>query len=207
MQIDFLFYLCKVVFSKFDMNTITKHIKPGKVYRRSDLLPFTNAPDRDLAELVHSGILTKLSQGVYYMPRTSDFGIVPPNQNDLVKAFLKDERFLILSSNMYNMLGFGTTQLYNEIIVYNHKRHGLIELGGQSFKFHRKINFPKSLTKEFLIVDFLSNLKILAEEDEGLIVKLEKKASEWDMPHLKTVASKYGSIRAQKILSQLTNIQ
>jgi len=189
------------------MNTIQNHIKAGQVYRRSDLLPFTSAPDRDLAELVRSGILTKLTQGLYYMPRMSDFGIVPPSQTDLVKAFLKDENFLILSPNMYNMLELGTTQLYNERIVYNHKRHGLFELGGLKFRFHRKYNFPKSLTKEFLLVDFLSNLETLAEEEDGLIENLKQKVSKLNMPRLQTAATKYGSIRAKKILSQLINIQ
>lgn len=207
MQMDIRLYLCQETFFQFNMNTILSHIKAGKVYRRSDLLPFTTALDRDLAVLVRSGILIKLSQGIYYMPRRSDFGNVPPSQTELVKAFLNDENFLILSPNMYNMLELGTTQLYNERIVYNHKRHGLFELGGLKFRFHRKYNFPKSLTKEFLLVDFLSNLKTLAEEEDGLIEKLKQNISKFNMPRLQAAATKYGSIRAKKILSQLINIQ
>jgi len=141
------------------LKTLKKHLKTGKVYRRSDLLQYTTSPDRHLASLVSDGWLIKVSQGVYYVPRTSDFGVPPPDDKTLVKSFLKDDRFLILSPNMYNMLGIGTTQLYNDRVVYNHKRHGHFVLGGMKFRFHRKQDFPSVLSEDFLLVDLVSNLK------------------------------------------------
>jgi hypothetical protein len=37
-------------------------------------------------------------------------------------------------------------------VVYNHKRHGEFSLGGRKFAFRVKPSFPKTLTKEFLLV-------------------------------------------------------
>lgn len=187
------------------LQTLKRHLRAGKVYRRADLLPYTNAPDRHLAALVNEGSLTKVSQGVYYVPRKSDFGIPPPDDKILVKSFLKDDRFLILSPNMYNLLGLGTTQLYNERVVYNHKRHGDFELGGLKFRFHRKQDFPSVLTKEFLLVDLVSNLKTLAEDENILLEKIKRKAAEMDSNKLIKAVERYGSIKAKKIFSFLTD--
>lgn len=187
------------------LQTLKKHLKTGQVYRRSDLLPYTTAPDRHLATLVSEGAITKLSQGVYYVPRTTDFGVPPPDDKTLVRSFLKDNRFLILSPNMYNMLGIGTTQLYNERIVYNHKRHGLFELGGLKFRFQRKQNFPSTLTKEFLLVDLVSNLKTLAEEESTLLQSVKRKTAEMDTTKLRKIVDKYGSIKAKKFFTPLLN--
>jgi hypothetical protein len=53
-------------------------------------------------------------------------------QKKLVASFLRDDRFLLVSPNAYNILGVGTTQLHNTPVVYNHQRHGRFNLGGLS---------------------------------------------------------------------------
>ena len=69
---------------------------------------------------------------------------------DLLRVFLKDEIFL-LSPNSYNPLGLGTTKLYNKIVVYNYKRHGVFKLGNRCFDFRMKPRFPKKVDREFFI--------------------------------------------------------
>jgi hypothetical protein len=68
-------------------------LKKGHVYRREDLLGDSNAVDRHLKQLVNAGDLEKLAQGLYYVPKSSAFGRVPPKDDELVEAFLKDENF------------------------------------------------------------------------------------------------------------------
>lgn len=199
------FYTTFAKKSMDSLKTLRKHLKAGKVYRRADLLQYTTAPDRHLAALISDGSLTKVSQGVYYVPRATDFGVPPPDDKTLVKSFLKDNRFLILSPNMYNMLGIGTTQLYNDRVVYNHKRHGLFELGGLKFRFHRKQVFPSILTKEFLLVDLVSNLKSLAEDENALLQNVKRKAAEMNTGKLGKVVDRYGSIKARKFFAPLLN--
>ena len=70
------------------------HLKPGKVYRREELAKWTNAVDRHVAELVNAGTLQKVSAGVYYYPKKTVFGQLPPEDTALVRAFLKDDKFL-----------------------------------------------------------------------------------------------------------------
>lgn len=114
-----------------------KQLKRGKVYRREDLSQYSNAVDRHLAQLVTEGMLEKIAEGMYYYPKQSIFGPVPPEDEVLVRSFLKDDRFLLTSPNTYNALRLGTTQLYNKRIVYNHKRHGEVDLNGRKFFFHK----------------------------------------------------------------------
>src|SRR5258707_15881163 len=114
------------------LDQLKKHLKKGKVYRRSDLEKWSNAVDRHLSTLLQEGTLQKLSQGVYYFPKESAFGKTPPEEHELVSRFLKDDNFLVTSPNDYNTLGLGTTQLYNKRTVYNHKRHGDFKLGNRT---------------------------------------------------------------------------
>ncbi len=116
---------------------LKRQLKPGKVYRREDLTRYSNAVDRHLAQLVNEGVLEKVAQGLYYFPKQSVFGAVPPEDDVLVRSFLKDDRFLLTSPNSYNALRLGTTQLYNKRVVYNHKRHGEVDLDGRTFFFHQ----------------------------------------------------------------------
>ena len=64
-------------------------LKPGHVYRRTDLLQWTTAVDRYLAELLEDGSLQKVAAGVYYAPKATAFGQAPPTEAELVRAFLK----------------------------------------------------------------------------------------------------------------------
>src|ERR1700680_952246 len=102
------------------LDELKKHLKRGEVYRRSDLVKWSKSVDRHLEALVKDGILQKLSQGLYYFPEESAFGMTPPEEEALIRGFLKDDRFLLTSLNAYNSLGVGTTQLYNQRTVYNH---------------------------------------------------------------------------------------
>lgn len=185
------------------LNQLKRHLKPGKVYRRADLEVWSNAVDRHLSVLTKEGVLQKLSGGLYYRPKAGVFGVLPPDDEELVRSFLKDDEFLITSPNDYNRLGVGTTQLYNKRVVYNHKRHGDFQLGGRTFTFYAKHRFPKKLSDEFLLVDLLNNLNNLAEDKEVLVQNIAAKARSMDGKKLKKAASDFGSVKAKKILAKL----
>ena len=63
---------------------LKRKLRPGRVYRRGELAQWSNAVDRHLAELVEGGTLKKLQQGLYYYPKQSTFGQVPPEEKELV---------------------------------------------------------------------------------------------------------------------------
>ncbi len=144
------------------LKQLKRHLRPGRVYRRADLAQRSKSVDRHARELVDQGVLQKLRNGLYHYPKASAFGRVPPDEKELVRTFLKEDDFLLTSPNAYNALGVGTTQLYNSLVVYNHKRHGRFTLAGKPFEFRRKPRFPRQLTEEFLLVDLLNNLSELA---------------------------------------------
>lgn len=184
------------------LEELKKHLKPGQVYRRSDLEQWSNAVDRHLKQLVEDKTLQKLSQGLYYYPMKASFGNVPPEDEKLVSAFLKSDDFLLTTPNLYNSLGVGTTQLYNKRVVYNHKRHGQFVLGGKTFDFRLKHKFPKQLSKEFLLVDLLNNLNELAEDRDDVLKSVKEKFLEETAPQMTRTVNAYAGERTKHKFNQ-----
>ena len=184
------------------LQELKKHLRPGQVYRREDLIQWSNAIDRHLKQLTSDGTLTKLAGGLYLCPQQTAFGKAPPEDSKLVETFLKDDRFLLASPNAYNQLGVGTTQLYNKTVVYNHKRHGRFSLGGREFDFRMKPTFPSTLTKEFLLVDLVNNLDQLGENPEEVLERVKNQVTSCDPSKLERVARDYGKVRTKKFFLQ-----
>ena len=100
----------------------------------------------------------------------------------------------------------GTTQLYNETIVYNHKRHGVFQLGMRSFRFVLKHHFPSDLYGEFLLVDLINHIDQLAEDRERVLSLVKTKAQAMNQEHLKNALLNYGGVRAKKELKSIAEI-
>ena len=191
------------IFALVTMEVLRQHIYPGQVYRRSDLEYYSSAIDRNLGMLTKEGSLVKLSQGLYYAPLFSKFGMVPPEDKILVQSFLKDNDFLMVKPNLYNTLGLGLTQLYNTTWVYNHKRKGEFKLNGKTFEFKIKSSFPNQLTKEFLLVDLLNNLDELADDKNQTIKNLPIILKDINDDDLMKVTQQYGSGRTKQMLKSM----
>ena len=183
------------------LEELKNHLKPGQVYRRAELEQWSKAVDRHLKQLVKGGVLQKMSQGLYYCLAKASFGEVPPQDEYLVRSFLKSDDFLLTSPNFYNSLGVGTTQMYNTRVVYNHKRHGKFTLGGKVFDFRLKHKFPSKLTKEFLFVDLLNNMNELAEDRQEVLRRVREKTIQLQDRNVKRAVNSYGGERAKKIFN------
>ena len=177
---------------------LADELQAGRVYRREDLARLSNAVDRHLNELVSAGMLKKLAPGLYYAPKQSRFGPLPPTDEQVVKGFLRDKDFLVFSPSSYNTVGLGTTQLYNSTLVYNHKRHGVFRLGNRQFDFRVKPRFPKKLTPEFLYVDLLNNLGELAEDRDAVLSQAVSKLPSFEMDRLQEALESYGNMATRK---------
>jgi hypothetical protein len=99
-------------------------------------------------------------------------------------------------------LGVGTTQLYNKRVVYNHKRHGLFDLGGKEFDFRLKHKFPKELSEEFLLVDLLNNLNELAEDREDVLKRVKEKSLKEPELQMKRAVNAYAGERTKTLFNQ-----
>ena len=82
--------------------------------------------------------------------------------------------------------------------MYNHKRHGEFKLGNRSFQFVRKPYVPDKLTKEFLLVDLVNNLRQLAEDQSSVLDKVKGKALTMDQANLRKMANRFGKVRTRK---------
>ena len=177
---------------------LADELQAGHVYRREDLARLSNAVDRHLHELVSAGMLKKLAQGLYYAPKHSNFGPLPPTDGQVVRGFLRDKDFLVFSPSSYNTVGLGTTQLYNSTLVYNHKRHGVFRLGNRQFDFRVKPRFPQKLTAEFLYVDLLNNLGELAEDRDAVLIQARNKLMSFNRPRLQEALDSFGNMATRK---------
>lgn len=184
---------------------LADELQAGRVYRREDLARLSNAVDRHLTQLVSTGTLKKLAQGLYYVPKQSSFGPLPPSDEQVVRGFLRDNEFLVFSPSSYNTLGLGTTQLYNSTLVYNHKRHGVFKLGNRQFHFRVKPRFPKKLTPEFLYIDLLNNLDELAEDRDEVLSQARAKLWSFNQSVLLKALGNYGSMATRKRVREWLN--
>ncbi|MFT5775482.1 hypothetical protein [Hyphomonas sp.] len=182
------------------MAELKKRLRPGQVYRRKDLARWSNAIDRHLRLLLDEGRLEKVGPGLYMAPRKTRFGSAPASPEKLVETFLGDDRFLMVSPNAYNSLGLGTTQLYNEPVVYNRKRHGHFKLDGRPYDFRMRASVPSSLNMEFLLVDLLHNLSRLVEDKAAVLPKALSRARSMDRTRLARAVKDFGSARAARLL-------
>lgn len=184
------------------LNELKRRLRPGQVYRRQDLAKWSTAVDRHLRQLLEEGRLEKVSGGVYMAPRRTRFGKAPASPEKLVEAFLKDDRFLVVSPNAFNGLGVGATQLYNEPVVYNLKRHGRFRLGGRTFDFRKKSSLPAKLTREVLMVDLLQTLDRLPEDKAELLPRALKRLPAMNHARLRKAAHDFNSVRVERLLDQ-----
>ena len=182
---------------------LKKEMVPGRVYRRQELEGFSTAVDRDLKTLVDAGEVRKLGSGLYCRPKKNALGSEPPDASELVRAFLKTDDFLLTSYNHFTDLGLGLTQVHNAYVVYNHKRSGEFELGGRRFKFRVVPAFPKTLSKEYVLVDLMNHLKKLPDDVSNVRENLRRRAGEYDWGRVSELAHRYGSASAKRTLSEV----
>ena len=185
------------------LENLKRHLRPGRVYRREDLLCWSHSVDRHLKDLTNDGTLRKLRNGLYHRPERFEFGEAPADERELVKAFLRTDHFVVTSPNVYNQLGLGTTQLYNKRVVYNQKRHGTFPLGGRMVTFERRLNVPKKLSQEFLLVNLVNELDQLAEDHEAVLSRVRERVKEMDSKKLSRAVSLYGKYSTQKKFQEM----
>lgn len=182
---------------------MVEEMEQGRVYRTRELRSLSNNLSLDLKKLVTEKRLILAAPGLYYRPKQSRFGPLPAEQKELIRAFLGEDNYLALSLSDYNPLGLGLTQMYNEVVVYNRRRHGRFELDGRSYSFRVRPDFPLVLSKEFLLVDVLNNRSELAEETAQLEKLIEKRAKEFDLTTLRAHSQRYGKVATRKFFERL----
>lgn len=173
-------------------------LRPGRVYRTRQLAAWSANATRLAKRLVEAGELLPLAHGLFVHPAKSRFGPVPPEDSELMRAFLDGEPFVFTGPDRWNALGLGTTALHAKTLVYNTKRSGSFKLGQRPFQL-RRVAFPKAAPPEWFVVDLFEHSDQAGAQPEALAKALASslKQKRFDPLKLKKMAEAYGSKKTQ----------
>ncbi len=114
------------------MNTPAQpELVPGRAYRSRDLRPWSANPTRLARRLVDEGKLREAAHGLYYAPLLTRFGAAPASSEEILRAFLGGEPFLVTGPPYWNALRLGSTAMFAVTLVYNTWDSGEFQLGGR----------------------------------------------------------------------------
>jgi len=174
---------------------------PGRVFRTRDLAAWSTNPTRLVKRWVDEGACVRLRNGLYAIPKPTEFGLAPPASGDLLRTFLDGDAFVVTGPPAWNALRLGGTQLFALPLVYNRKRSGVFRLGGRAFRL-RRVRFPDAPCPEWYAVDFLENLGPMcldAAEAEGHLADRLRDGT-FSGERLRQMAEAYGSKATQALV-------
>ena len=178
-------------------------LEPGRVYRTKELARWGANPPRLAQRLVQEGELVQLAHGLYAHPRKGRFGMVPPADKEVLRAFLENTPFVFTGPERWNTLGLGTTALFALPLVYNEKRSGEFELGGRRYRL-RRVAFPKNPPPEWFAVDLFENTGQAGASGDELARNLARAlaAGRFAGGRLWEMARRYGTKRTQTLVQK-----
>ncbi|MBI4603448.1 MAG: hypothetical protein HY721_15965 [Planctomycetes bacterium] len=178
-------------------------LQAGRVYRTSDLAAWGKNPSRLARRLEREGMLQRLARGLFTRQRDGRFGLVPPRDEELLRSFLKGGPFVITGPERWNALGLGATALFAHRLVYNTKRSGELDLGGEKFLL-RRVRFPEDPGPEWFVVDLIEHHDMAGVSLEVLLVRLGRAlaAGRFHAERLREAALEYGTRRTQALVER-----
>jgi hypothetical protein len=168
----------------------------GAVLTTHNLRTRYSNPARKAASLVREGALAKVQGGLYFVPRRTRWGPMPPRAEALLSKWLDGEQgqaWVFTGSAAWNALELGTTAVQAERYVYNHKRSGHFDLAGHQLQL-RRVPFPADPPLEWFVVDLLNHYREAAADLVELGRKLARAlaSGRFDSARLTELAAEYG---------------
>ena len=184
------------------MRRLEPPLVPGRVYRTKEFGAWAKNPFALATRLVAEGTLCHLGHGLYHCPEPSRFGPLPPDEHELVGAFLGRRPFVFSGTAAWNALALGTTQVSMVPLVYNENRSGVLLLNGRRYQFKRS-RFPVRPTAEWFAVDFLNNLDDVVDADppRNLRALRHRLCRDLDRARFAAALAEFGS-RGAKLLAR-----
>lgn len=153
------------------------NLEANRVYRTKEFARWGKNPARLVRRLVDRGQLLELAHGLYYAPGKSRFGTVPPRDDELLRAFLETDEYVLTGPPAWTTLGLGATAMFAATVVYNRKRTGEFELGGRTF-LARRVAFPPHPPREWFAVDLIEHQAIAGVCRDALAAGLVREIRE-----------------------------
>ena len=170
------------------------NLEPGRAYRTQEFRPWTANPARLAKRLVREGKLRQAAHGLFYAPIQSRFGQAPPQEAEILRAFLDGSPFVITGPPKWNALGLGSTAMFAAILAYNSRRTGEFTFDGRRFLL-RRVLFPENPPPEWFVVDLLQHHDMagvsLTELEDRLVATLGD--GRWKRGLLREMAALYGT--------------
>ncbi len=178
-------------------------LEPGTVYRTQHFARWDSNPTRLVNRLVLQGRLRRLRHGLYYCPKPSRFGEVPPHDDAVLRAFLDGAPYVVTGPEQWNALQLGTTALHALPLVYNTKVSGEQQLGSRRFRF-RRAAFPAKPGPEWFVVDLLKNLDSVGGDASLVAERLKQRvqAGTLDPTALWEAARAYGRTSERSVVRE-----
>lgn len=156
---------------KIARNTLTSKIiskisesEPGSLFFISDFSELNNdeVVGRILSQLEKLGKISRLSNGIYFKPKQSRFGVIYPDTEKIVNAIAKRDQAQIMptGSTAMNLLGLSTQVPMNAVYITSGSGR-TINIG------KRKITFRRSVPKNFAYKGELMPLLVQALKSIG----------------------------------------
>ena len=89
--------------------------------------------------------------------------------------------------------------------MYNHKRHEVVKLGGRTFNFKKRPDFPLKASQEFLLVDLVNNLDQLSEDQNKILERVKSRVLLVNKTQMKRSLTRFGNVKTKKLLMPLLN--
>lgn len=178
-------------------------LTPGQVYRTRELGQWGANPTRLAKRLVREGQLRQLAPGLFFAPKPSRFGPVPPSEKEVLRGFLGTDEFVLTGPPVWNALGLGTTAAFATTLAYNHKRSGEFRLGNQRFQL-RRVRFPPEPSPEWFVIDLLENRASVGADLAQLQAALcgALAADRFDRLRLRAMAAEYGTLAVREVVGE-----
>lgn len=185
------------------MRRLEPPLEPGRVYRTKEFGAWARNPFALATRLVSEGKLRHLGYGLYHFPEQSRFGPLPPDEKELIRAFLCGRPFVFSGTTQWNALALGTTQESMVSLVYNETRSGLLQVNGRRYQFKRT-RFPEQPSAEWFAVDFLNALDDIVDADPVRNLGALRRRLQRDLDPRKFAAAlaEYGGRRAKMLARQ-----
>lgn len=136
--------------SKAQIESALQELEPNQLFFASKLYQESLSESvseaayyKALERMVKANTLKKAARGVYYIPRKSKFGLMPPSEKDVVEAFTKGETGTVIGYALYNSLKLTTqvskqTEVLTSSLEQQSKSIGSVFLTQCSLAFNEK---------------------------------------------------------------------